>query len=454
MWSRIFTGLLCMVPFMVSPAICAQTYDRAQIGLFHSLKRQPDDLARYAYLTLETPRLSGTDQSLAMQMLASVECELGLYDQAVFEFPLALSPVHDLVLPTPSSWQAKSAVDVITRMAAHRRIVMINEAHHDAHTRLLTLALLPRLRALGFNYFAAEALSGDDPDLMKRGYPVQSSGTEYLHEPIYGEIVRTAIQLGFTVVAYDSDAGTDRRDIDQADTLYQKVFAKDPHARLFVHAGYAHIDKARGRLGNVDSMTMQLARLTGMDPLSIDQTQFLEDSLNTRDAYHQLVESFHPTTPIVLLSSAGNRVWSAQPKLYDVNVILPPSLNMKAFGDENMYGHRADEHTVTVNDTARFALNSPTLNRMLRPAWLTLDGQRVPYPISVTLCRNRNPCVVEAHYANETANSVAADRYAFLKEGTVSQLYLRKGRYRLRAWNGDGNTLSEKIIQIGNPRSD
>lgn len=44
-----------------------------------------------------------------------------------------------------------------------------------------------------------------------------------------------------------------------------RVLARDPDARLFVHAGYAHIDKATGRLGNTEPIAVKLAKLTGME---------------------------------------------------------------------------------------------------------------------------------------------------------------------------------------------
>jgi hypothetical protein len=119
-----------------------------------------------------------------------------------------------LVLPEATSWQAADAADTIIALARDQRIVMVNEAHHDAHTRALTLALLPRLRAMGFTYFAAEALDEQDTSLMKRGYPVKSSCSEYLREPLYGDIVREAIKLGYVIVPYDSAGATpqDRED--------------------------------------------------------------------------------------------------------------------------------------------------------------------------------------------------------------------------------------------------
>ncbi len=177
-------------------AIVAQTFSPAAVSMFRGLRQQPNDLARYVYLMKLLPQLPASDWPIAMQMLASTEDELGLYNEAIRDFPLKSHVSADIQLPTQSQWKAASAAEAIANLASNRQIVLINEAHHDAHTRQLTLELLPRLRAIGFNYFAAEALLEKDTGLIKRGYPTSASGTEYLREPSYGEIVRQAIKLG------------------------------------------------------------------------------------------------------------------------------------------------------------------------------------------------------------------------------------------------------------------
>jgi hypothetical protein len=438
---RMISIAFCMITPLTSSAL-AQDYSPDAVSMFRELKQQPNDLARYAYLLREIPKLPVSDQQLAMQMFASVENELGLYNEAVHDFPLKSYIAADATLPTPAEWKPADAAEVITQLAADRRIVLINEAHHDAHTRQLTLTLLPRLRALGFDYFAVEALSDKDDQLMQRGYPVKDSGTQYLHEPTYGDIVRTAIKLGFTLVPYDADTGPMQdREAGQANNLYRKVFARDPHARLFVHAGYAHIDKAKGRLGNTAPMAMHLQQLTGIEPLSIDQTQFREQLPGKPDAYQKLIKDFPPNGPTVLVNRTTGRPWSAHPDWYDLNVLLPPA---DTGGVESGY----IQPLTTVRDTDRDHLMLANRLNKQRPDWLTLRNERIPYAIRTTLCKTRFPCVVDAHYVNEPDEAIAADRYAFMQGDAASRLYLRPGRYRLRAWDIRGKTLSQKIITV------
>lgn len=425
-----------MIVLIASAPAVAQSYSSSARELLAAIQRQPNELARYDYLTKAMPGLSVRDQGLAQQFVSFSQNELGIYSQAVLSFPLKSRNAADMVIPSASEWKAVDAVDAISALAADRRVVLINEAHHNAHTRELTLELLPRLRAMGFTHFAAEALGDNDTELMKRGYPVKTTGTEYLYEPLYGEMVRQAIRLGFIIVPYDT-AGTtaQARESGQAENLYRRALAKDPHARLFVHAGYAHIDKAKGRLHAFEPMAMRLKELTGIDPLSIDQVQFLEIGWELDDPYHQMTSRFPSASPEVLMNRISGLPWTDQPDRYDINVILPPSLDLKAFGDER------NIHTIVGPIVA-------SLITMQRPGWLTLGGKRQAFQIDTALCRNITPCVVDAYYPLEPDSAAPADRYAFMKSGVTTKLYLYPGSYRLRAWDIAGKTLSEQTIKV------
>lgn len=439
--SRTASATLCAAISLVAPSF-AQDFSPAARVMFREAREQTNDLARYMYLLKATPKLPAADQQLALQMFASAENELGLYNEALFDFPLKSYIPADASLPTTTDWIAADAVDAITMMARNRRLVMVNEAHHDAHTRLLTLALLPRLHALGFNYLAIEALSDKDAKLMQRGYALQDSGTEYLHEPTYGEIVRSAIRLGYILVPYDVGANSQTdRESGQARNLYRKTFARDPNAKVLVHAGYAHIDKARGRLGNAQPMAEYLQQLSGIEPLSIDQTHFREQIPSEDDAYRKLVRTFPSTGPIVLINRATGGPWSANPSAYDANVLLP--LGIHRFGERGLVRPTSN---VRNSDRDHPMLPDPIVT--LRPDWLARETGRMPYPIRASMCKTTVPCVIEAHVFDEPDTAIAADRYTFTEGYVVSNLYLLPGRYRLRAWGLNGQTLTGQIITV------
>ena len=449
--TRIAAAIFCMAGLLSSGAPRANEVDPATLALLRDLKPLTDDLARYRYLLAALRKLPEDQRLVARQLLATTESELGLYGQALRDFPIDTRKVYTEPTPAPAEWQAVDAADAIARMAAGRRLVLINEAHHDPHTRELTLQLLPRLKAAGFTHFAMEALGDQDPGLAGRGYPLLTSGSEYMHEPLYGEIVRKAVALGFVVVPYESDnASTAGRESGQAKNLYARVFAEHPEARLFVHAGYAHIDKSKGRLGGAAPMAAELARLSGIEPLSIDQTQFREANPEVpHAAYDQLLATFHPTEAIVLERRApaagAPPVWSSDPVLHDVSVILPPDGN--------------SVRTVVTTYTAISGWSQldgkPLPSKLLateedqkRPDWLGLGGLRLPFAIDGSLCKGKFPCQLEAFYADEPDTAVAADRFILLQSDAHSALYLPPGDYRLRIRDPDGKVLSENAIAV------
>ena len=477
---RVYAVVLLSVALLVPGVDDAPAATVSTTELFARTRQRPDEVDRYAYLLATFPRLSPGDRGFALQLLAATENELGLYSEALRDFPLHARLPKGLTLPLADQWEAVDAVDTIATLAAKRQIVLINEAHHDAHTRVLTLALLPRLRALGYRYFAAEAVDEKDIRLADRGYPLRSSGSEYLHEPVYGDLLRQAIALGFTIVPYESAAPGQGREDDQAQHLYQRVFKDHPHARLLVHAGYAHIDKAPLRLGAVQPMAMRLQKLTGIVPLSIDQTDVRQDDPETERyaaqrargaadtmrslgqtqneasrlfkvpprsdfgplqsrAYARLVDTYRPQRAIVLHQRGGEGYWSARPAAYDMNVLLPPVNDQPSDYTAGPLRLRAHGQ--------RFSVLPPAAGGQ-RPRWLLLDGTRRPAPIASNRCRGSVPCLVEAHYAGEPDTAVAADRYLFLQAGKTSALYLRPGAYRIRYVNAQGAVADRQSIKV------
>ena len=357
--------------------------------------------------------------SMLAQVLAATESELGAYEAAVRQFPMAVSGLGGApaALPTEADFSAVDAADAVVELTRTRRIVMINEAHHVAETRVLTLALLPRLRALGFTHFAAEGLDEHDLDLGNRGYPTRASGT-YVREPLYGDIIRSALRLGFVVVPYESanpNADSDTREQEQAQHLFDRVFRVQPSARLFVHAGYAHVQKHQGYLFGADPMALHLQRMTGIDVLSIDQTILRPDSPPREyPDYRTLLQRFSIRAPTVFLANAGKAPWSLEPQFYDISVLLPPA-----------------DHLIVG-----------------RPDWLTLGGERVPVAIDLDIQADHLPCVLEARYAAESDKAIPADRVLIEQNISQAVLFLRPGSYRISATDANARVLFGRSLHV------
>ena len=147
-------------------------------------------------------------------------------------------------------YTARPAADVILDMAKTRKAVFFNEAHSAPITRTLTSSCWRNCVPRASIILPPKPCTSVDHDLNQRGYPIAKTGF-YSVEPIYGEMVRTALKLGYKVVAYDAEnAGVgDPRERAGAENLYSQVFKKDPNARLVVNAGFAHVQKTGKYLG-------------------------------------------------------------------------------------------------------------------------------------------------------------------------------------------------------------
>jgi hypothetical protein len=366
------------------------------------------------------------------QYLSWYQSFLGDYQDAEASFSIEQKPLaDDAASPlNQPGWHALPALAYLPQLAKNYRVVFLNEAHNIALTRTLTVRLLQPLREHGFNVFAVETLYPNDvAALNKRGYPIAASGF-YTREPIYAEMVRTALKLGYKVVAYEADPyhTGDAREAQQAEHLW-KILKDDPHAKLVVNAGYAHIQKT-GKFLGAQSMAEHFVEDSGITPLSIEQTILIphQTSAMNHPDYDAIIAALQPTQPIVFVDKAG-KPWSLRPG-YDASVIFP------------------EEHFVRG-----------------RPTWAGLWGARVPYMVSGSVCHRHWPCLVAARYVNEGADAIPADRMVLdpvplmtvndivITTGDysipVSELYLRPDqRYRLTVNDETGRLIGSTIIDV------
>jgi len=381
---------------------------------------------RYAYATDRDPAF----RLIFSQYLSWYQTFVGDYPDAAASFSIRQVALVD-DSPSPLSgadYVARPALEAIPELAKNYQAVFFNEAHNVPLTRTLTVQLLGKLRAEGFNYFAAETLYQSDTRLQSRGYPTKDSGF-YTEESICAEMVRTALKLGFKVIAYEalSDATGDAREAEQARNLYQQVFQKDPAARLVVDAGYAHIQKSGVFLGGA-SMAEHLRKLSGINPLSVEQTMLIphQSSDDDHPYYAAVMQQLQPKVPLVFVNKSG-KPWSLRPG-YDVSVFFP--------AQELRHG---------------------------RPTWLSLGDLREPYLVDGDRCANSYPCLVEARYADEGEDAIPADRVAldpvplnaeandrirFHQGAPVSDLYLRPGKYRLTYTDQEARMLFRQNITV------
>jgi len=145
---------------------------------------------------------SGTDLS-SLQALGWSLTILGRDDEvrALEFYPSNNQPDRDAEIDETSlrvvPWR-----EGIRRIASEHRIVMIMENHCASKHREFIGAALQAFHDARFTHYAAEAIGPDDNALSERGYPSSRTGL-YTSDPRFGNALRRALDLNFTVLGYD-----------------------------------------------------------------------------------------------------------------------------------------------------------------------------------------------------------------------------------------------------------
>ena len=267
--------------------------------------------------------------SMLSQVLASNAAGLGRHELAEDLWARQAEMVgHG---PIPEGLEPEGAVDAVVRAAQGRRVVFVNEAHHMGRHREFVRRLLAPMRAAGFTHLACEGFANSaeedfEVDASRLGYATTSTG-QYVRDPLFGELVRTAVSLGFELVAYETTdirppggetaaQSVNRRDADQAATLVS-VLEEDPGARMLVYCGFAHLTENEVEIGGeaVNWVASRVASALSIDPLTVSQTGFLPGVPAGALAGGPRYE------PFVLRGDAG--LWTSEPNRHDIEVLHP-----------------------------------------------------------------------------------------------------------------------------------
>jgi hypothetical protein len=287
------------------------------------------------------------------------------------------------------------AIKYISFASKNYNVVMINESYNKPLHRAFTLSVLEELYKKGFRYLAIETLN----NFSKRSIGRFTSSTGYLtNEPIGGEVIRIAREIGYSLVPYEDTAAShtvNQRDSVRARNIYD-VLSHDNTAKILVVASYGHIAK-KSADNNYVTMAMAFKKMSGIDPLSIDQVSMCDESefAYGKALYEAYTEKFSITVPSVAM--LGNQAINiTNNDAFDICVIHP--------------------HT-TYKDN--------------RPSWLALGGLRQSVYVKATV---KNSFLVQAYYEAETklngpGQLVPADQTYIPTNKENYLLFLRAGRY-------------------------
>jgi len=299
---------------------------------------------------------------------------------------------------------------LIVKRAKEFHYTLINEAHYSSQHRAFTHDLLLPLYQEGYRYLALEAFGYKDSLINKRGFPTSNTGY-YIQDSNFGNLVREALEIGYTLVTYETRKTQDGtlRDREQAEAIYEQTWKIDKKGKVLIHAGYSHI----GEKGdpNYEPMGAQLKAIVKQDILTIDQVQMV--ALNDSSL-------FHPYFKYAL-----NKFGIAQPTIFQnanreilVNPLQSLSIDMQVF------------HPIT-----KFKKGRPIWVKNEKSHYITLPPKIMKF----------KHCLIQATPIKELAESVPVDQLVI--DGNVS-LVLPRGRYRIRIINTNGDLVGGSELTV------
>jgi hypothetical protein len=273
-------------------------------------------------------------------------------------------------------------------------------------------------------------LGDKDKEIMTRGYPTHKTGF-YSNDPVFGEMLRAAVRLGFKIVPYeyssekliecrnqgkDGDFCQNERERGQAQNLYDRILREDPKAKVLVHVGRGHNQQIK--LETWAQMGWHFKEITGITPLSVNQ--MLSERSEPKyegGLYRYVVNKWKFKEPSVFKNSAGNYFKTHG---YDLAVFHPRSILEKG-----------------------------------RPTWLKNLAERRAYAVNLKrlklnhhkkIYRGVEPVLIQAFYAAESVDTIPADQIILYPEKEIPVLMLQKGKYRIRALDKSGKIIGEYRI--------
>lgn len=305
---------------------------------------------------------------------------------------------------------ATNALSAIIEEAKKRQIVILNEAHHVSMHRAFAMILARELRKIGYEYLACETFLAENPNPLSDGFVSEESGF-YLNEPMFANFLRDSIKNSWKFVSYESIRDpklTNRerqqiRESNQAKNLYEKILKNNPNAKIFIYVGYGHLQKFPEAIHDTDDsmMAAQLKRLTGIDPLTIDQTTFFQHKESQRqiELYKFALDKQIDSQPFVL-KTLEKEYLKFEYRKSDIDIqIVHPSYSI-------------DPETK-------------------RPSWLKSIAGFRPKEIPLSLLPQSGKRLIYAFPFDAPPNSVPADLVIVEAGKPAPKLMLPEGKYRL-----------------------
>ena len=279
--------------------------------------------------------------------------------------------------------------------AADTQIVILSEAHMMPLHRAGILGIVDGLVDAGFTHYAYESF---EPSITDRPEAyIRADDVFYSNDPIHARLLRQLKARGITLVAYEDDRPEDR-EIAQALNLKERVFDKDPDARLIVVPGWSHVYE-HGKDRPSTWMAGEVKNLTGHDPLTLSQTACYATG----------------NAPVLAQTRQEN---DGETKAYTLT--------------DYMIGH------------------PPLTFTNSRPDWRREMGD-IDTPVPTGFLGHSEPVIIEARRPGEPDLAVPDERLLLLPGETDIPLLLPPGTYRVEAFTKTGKVGAPVTLTVANP---
>jgi hypothetical protein len=189
--------------------------------------------------------------------------------------------------------------EMMDSIIGNNRVIMMNEMHFNPHSRAFVISWLEKCYENGYRYLAAETLRASDTLLNQRRTVLRGETGWYSDEPVFGDLFRTALNMGYTLVPYEGDGFGVDREVNQAKNLVQNILDKDPEAKFLLLGGFGHIADRNGWY----TMGRYFKEQSGIDPFTM-QCTFFDDPYGETDSlqtvYYDLIDAMPNREPILL----------------------------------------------------------------------------------------------------------------------------------------------------------
>ncbi|MEL7427067.1 MAG: hypothetical protein AAFN81_29005 [Bacteroidota bacterium] len=242
------------------------------------------------------------------------------------ELDWGLNQVDNKELKKIDDYELVDAQEFILDKSKDHEIIIISEAHTKPEHRVFTRCLLNGLYTNGYRHLGLEnilALSRDKSGKMMdslmniRGYPtITALSGIYTSEPEYSNLIREAIDIGFTIFSYERNGSSDsERDKQQAERIINYMSNIPDGDKVICHAGWYHAIEGSIKKSEESEnywLAHEYKRLSGIDPLTIYQ-----DALNYKIATNQKSSPYYDylqdrikgyVKPLVLIDE-NNKPW-------------------------------------------------------------------------------------------------------------------------------------------------